>query len=97
MVTVLDEQGELLEDDQRALVRFVIQDGFGADVVFAAGTTGEWDKLPNRVRQRAICVCAEEVMKAIIATAPTSESCVVVSGEAWEKLAHPIRGRTACR
>ncbi len=41
-----------MEEDQRAVVRFVIQGGYGADVVFAAGTTGEWDRLPNRVRQR---------------------------------------------
>jgi dihydrodipicolinate synthase/N-acetylneuraminate lyase len=64
VVTVLTEDGELLEEDQRAVVRFVIQDGYGADIVFAAGTTGEWDRLPNRVRQRVVQVCAEEVAKA---------------------------------
>ncbi len=53
-----------MEEDQRAVVRFVIQGGYGADVVFAAGTTGEWDRLPNRVRQRVVQVCAEEVAKA---------------------------------
>jgi dihydrodipicolinate synthase/N-acetylneuraminate lyase len=42
----------------------VIQDGYGADVVFAAGTTGEWDRVHNSVRQRVIQVCAEEVAKA---------------------------------
>ncbi len=63
VVTVLDEAGELVEDDQRALVRFVIQEGYGADVVFAAGTTGEWDRVRQDVRQRVIQVCAEEVAK----------------------------------
>ena len=63
IVTVLDAAGELIEDDQRALVRHVIQDGFGADVVFSAGTTGEWDRIPNRTRQRVTQVCAEEGSK----------------------------------
>ena len=64
VITVVDEAGALIEADQRALVRYVIQDGYGADVVFGAGTTGEWDRLHNRVRQRVIQVCAEEVAKA---------------------------------
>jgi len=64
VVTVLDDACELIEEDQRALVRYVIQGGYGADVVFAAGTTGEWDRIHNSVRQRVIQVCAEEVAKA---------------------------------
>jgi len=63
VATVLDGDGGLLEADQRALVRFVIQEGWGADVVFAAGTTGEWDRVPNAVCQRVIQVCTEEVAK----------------------------------
>jgi dihydrodipicolinate synthase/N-acetylneuraminate lyase len=63
VVSVLDEHGALIDEDQRALVRFVIQGGYGADVVFAAGTTGEWDHVDNRVRQRVVQVCAEEVVK----------------------------------
>jgi len=47
----------------RVVPRFVIQGGSGADVVFAAGTTGEWDRVPNRIRQRVVQVCAEEVAK----------------------------------
>ena len=63
MITALDEDGGLREEDQRALVRFVVQDGYGADIVFAAGTTGEWDRVTNEVRQRVIQVCSEEVAK----------------------------------
>jgi dihydrodipicolinate synthase/N-acetylneuraminate lyase len=63
VVSVLDEHGGLIEEDQRALVRFVIQDGYGADVIFAAGTTGEWNRVRNAVRQHVIQVCAEEVAK----------------------------------
>ncbi|MFP6565466.1 MAG: dihydrodipicolinate synthase family protein [Myxococcota bacterium] len=61
IVSVLDDDGELIESDQRAVVRHVIQDGYGADVVFAAGTTGEWDHLPNRIRQQVIRTSVEEV------------------------------------
>jgi dihydrodipicolinate synthase/N-acetylneuraminate lyase len=63
VVTVLDGEGQLLEAEQRAVVRFVIQEGYGADVIFAAGTTGEWDRLSNAVRQRVVQVCAEEAAK----------------------------------
>jgi dihydrodipicolinate synthase/N-acetylneuraminate lyase len=63
VVTVLDAEGALIEADQRALVRHVVQDGYGADIVFSAGTTGEWDKVDNRTRQRVIQVCAEECQK----------------------------------
>jgi dihydrodipicolinate synthase/N-acetylneuraminate lyase len=63
VVTVLDAQGELDLDGQRALVRFVAQRGYGADIVFAAGTTGEWDRVDNDVRQRVVQICAEEVAK----------------------------------
>jgi len=63
VVTVLDPDGELIDSDQRAVVRHVVQDGYGADVVFSAGTTGEWDRIDNRTRQRVTQVCAEEVAK----------------------------------
>ncbi len=63
VVTVLDGDGELIEPDQRALVRHVVQQGYGADIVFSAGTTGEWHRIENRCRQRVIQVCAEEVAR----------------------------------
>jgi dihydrodipicolinate synthase/N-acetylneuraminate lyase len=63
VVTVIDQAGELMEADQRALVRHVVQEGRGADIVFAAGTTGEWDRVSHAVQQRCIQVCAEEVRK----------------------------------
>jgi dihydrodipicolinate synthase/N-acetylneuraminate lyase len=78
VLTVLDDAGRLLEDDQRALVRHVVQDGYGADVVFAAGTTGEWHRLANPVRQQVVRVCAEEVAK-INAALPSGARPV----EAW--------------
>jgi dihydrodipicolinate synthase/N-acetylneuraminate lyase len=63
VLTILDEEGGLLEEDQRAVVRHVVQDGSGADIIFSAGTTGEWDKVDNETRQAVIQVCAEEVAK----------------------------------
>jgi len=64
VLTALDEAGRLVESDQRALVRWVLQQGYGADVVFAAGTTGEWDRIDNPTRQRVVAICSEEVAKA---------------------------------
>jgi dihydrodipicolinate synthase/N-acetylneuraminate lyase len=63
VVTVFGPSGELDEVGQRALVRFVAQDGYGADIVFAAGTTGEWDRIDNDVRQRVVQICVEELAK----------------------------------
>jgi len=69
VLTILDEEGDLLEEDQRAVVRHVVQDGSGADIIFSAGTTGEWDKVDNQTRQAVIRVCAEEVAKLNVALA----------------------------
>ena len=84
VVTVLGDDGELLEPDQRAVVRYVVQDGFGADMVFAAGTTGEWDRIAQPVRKRVIQVCAEEVHK-LNAALRTSETAV----EVWAGVTAP--------
>ena len=62
-VTALDPDGRLIEEDQRRLVRFLVQRGRGADVIFAMGTTGEWNRLSQSVRLRAIQVTVEEVRK----------------------------------
>lgn len=64
VVTALDPDGGFAESDQRALVRFVLQEGYGADVVFAAGTTGEWDRVDASVCRRVIQASVEEVAKA---------------------------------
>jgi dihydrodipicolinate synthase/N-acetylneuraminate lyase len=60
VVTVLDTNGRVLEDQQRRVVRFAIQDGAGADIIFAAGTTGEWDRMDNPRRQLVGRVVVEE-------------------------------------
>jgi len=80
IVSVLDEAGHLIEEDQRAVVRYVVQNGAGADVVFAAGTTGEWDQISNVLRQRVIQICVEEVAKLNAQLSPGTGSRPV---EAW--------------
>ncbi len=63
LITALDADGSLLADDQRALVRHVVQEGHGANIIFAMGTTGEWDRVANDTRQHCIGVCTDEVMR----------------------------------
>ena len=87
VATVLDEAGGLIEADQRALCRWLVQEGWGADVVFAAGTTGEWDRIANATRQRVIQVCAEEVAKANAALGPEPGRPV----ECWAGITSPDR------
>lgn len=60
LVTILDPAGAVLEDEQRALVRFAVQEGAGAGIIFAVGTTGEWDRLDKRRGQLAARVTVEE-------------------------------------
>lgn len=90
VVTVVDDAGRLVEADQRAVVRHVIQDGRGADVVFSAGTTGEWDRLENSVRQHVIQVCSEEVAKQNAQLSAEGERRV----ESWAGITTPSRRDT---
>ena len=60
IVTILDERGDIIEDQQRAVVRFCIQDGHGADILFAVGTNGEWDRIDNSHRQQASRIIVDE-------------------------------------
>jgi dihydrodipicolinate synthase/N-acetylneuraminate lyase len=90
VVSVLDADGGLIEAEQRALVRHVVQDGYGADVVFAAGTTGEWDRVGNDVRQRVVQICTEEVAKANAALGAHAGRPV----EAWAGITAPTARET---
>ena len=62
-VTVLDESGRVIEDEQRNLFRFLAQQGQGADILFGAGTTGEWNRISNNERQRLIWIETDEVAR----------------------------------
>lgn len=64
LITVLDAKARVLEDEQREVVRFAIQRGAGADIIFAAGTTGEWDRIDNPRRQMVSRIAVEECRSA---------------------------------
>ena len=93
LLTVLDERGELIEEDQRALVRYVIQGGQGADVVYAAAAFGEREHLSLELWRRLVRVCIEEVAK-------TSTSLLEASGrgvESWVGVTAQTRAQTLTR
>ena len=60
-VTIVDDTGTIIEDEQRRVIRHVIQKGYGADVIFGNGTTGEWNRLKNAERLRLIEITIDEV------------------------------------
>lgn len=60
VVTILNDHGEVLEDGQREVVRFALQDGHGADIIFAAGTNGEWDRIDLRSQQLVAQIAVDE-------------------------------------
>ena len=62
-ITVLDERGRVIEDDQRAVFRYLAQEGRGADILFGVGTTGEWNRISNSERQRLIWIETNEVAR----------------------------------
>ena len=62
-ITVLDENDRVIEDDQRRLFRYLIQEGKGADIIFGVGTTGEWNRIANAERQRLIWIEIDEVAR----------------------------------
>jgi dihydrodipicolinate synthase/N-acetylneuraminate lyase len=65
IVTILDRDGNIIEDEQRSVVRYALQeraDGrrLGADIIFAAGTNGESNRIDNRRRQQVCRIALEE-------------------------------------
>jgi dihydrodipicolinate synthase/N-acetylneuraminate lyase len=79
VVTILDRAGEVLEDEQRAVVRWAVQGGHGGNIIFAAGTTGEWDKLDNPRRQQIARVVVDECRR-INAAGVAVEAWVGITG-----------------
>ena len=89
-ITCLDAGGQPLDEDQRRLVRFLIQGGRGADVIFVMGTTGEWNRLDQPRRHRVIRVVVEETRKHEARLARAGHQTV----EAWVGLTAPTRAET---
>jgi dihydrodipicolinate synthase/N-acetylneuraminate lyase len=63
VVTILDGAARVLEDEQRAVVRWAVQGGAGGNIIFAAGTTGEWDRLDNPRRQQIARIVVDECQR----------------------------------
>ena len=80
IVTILSPKGEILEDEQRAAVRYVIQGGRGADILFAAGTTGEWDRMDNRGRQTVSRIVVDECRRVSLGIGRRIEAWVGITG-----------------
>src|SRR5262249_17989580 len=59
----LDDSGRVIADEQRRVVRYVVQNGYGADIVFGVGTTGEWNRIANAERQRIMEIEVNEVRR----------------------------------
>src|SRR5262249_1218500 len=62
-VTVLDGEGRIVDEEQRNLFRFLVQEGKGADIIFGCGTTGEARFIVNKERQRLIEIECDEVAR----------------------------------
>jgi dihydrodipicolinate synthase/N-acetylneuraminate lyase len=62
-ITVLDARGRVIEHEQRAVFRYLVQQGRGADILFGVGTTGEWNRISNSERQRLIWIETDEVAR----------------------------------
>ena len=62
-VTILDASGRVIEDEQRRVFRYNAQQGMGADIIFGAGTNGEWNRITNAERQRLIWIETDELAR----------------------------------
>ena len=84
LITILDEAGQVIAADQRRVIRHVWQEGYGADVIFANGTTGEWNRLANSERQRLLEIAVDEVkcirQQAAVHVGPLPEIWLGVNG-----------------
>ena len=60
-ITVLDDANRVIVEEQRRVFRHVVQNGYGADVIFGVGTTGEWNRIANRERQLIMEIEVDEV------------------------------------
>lgn len=86
VIAALDDAGRVIAGDQRRVFRHVAQNGYGADVIFGVGTTGEWNRLANAERQRVMEIEVDEVRRInseIAASNPPSAIRHPQSVEAW--------------
>lgn len=62
-ITVLDRTSKVIESEQRDVFRFIAQEGYGADIIFGIGTTGESSRIENTERQRLIWIETDEIAR----------------------------------
>jgi dihydrodipicolinate synthase/N-acetylneuraminate lyase len=62
-ITVLDASDCVIEAEQRMVFRYNAQTGMGADIIFGAGTNGEWNRISNYELQRLIRIEVDEVAR----------------------------------
>lgn len=88
IVTAFDDAGNIIESDQRRIIRHTIHQGRGADSLFICGTTGEFNRITNKQRQRLLEIGVEEIRRANLllteANAPV-ESWVGITAETKAK------------
>jgi dihydrodipicolinate synthase/N-acetylneuraminate lyase len=89
-VTIVDHTGRVIEDEQRRLFQYIAQDGMGADIIFACGTTGEARWLRNSERQRLVSIQADEISR--INDRLTERSLAPI--EAWAGVTADTRSET---
>lgn len=89
-VTVLDLEGRVIESEQRRVFRYNAQQGSGADIIFGAGTNGEWNRITNAQRQRLIQIETDEVARINEEIRPSGRQAV----EAWVGVTASTRSET---
>ncbi|HWO02782.1 MAG TPA: dihydrodipicolinate synthase family protein [Blastocatellia bacterium] len=89
-ITVLDDLGRVIEAEQRRVFAYLAQEGFGADIIFGVGTTGEWNRISNTERQRLMSIETDEVRRL------NQEFSGLKNGsiEAWVGVTAPTRAET---
>lgn len=88
IITVLDRAGRVIADEQRAVIRYAIQNGDGANIIFAAGTTGEWNRLDPARMQTVAQIAVEECRRATRDGAPVEAWVGITAASAADTLAN---------
>ncbi len=89
IVTALDEAGDFSEADQRKIIRHTIQQGRGADSLFIAGTTGEYNRLSQPQIHRLLEVGVDEIRR-VNQTLPKE----ITPIETWVGITAPTKNET---